>query len=689
MQHAESYGGLFDAPPDDDGNGGAGVEEQEQTVEDVEHPTAPEGEAADAVKEAPAATTDEGVVEAVSLPDEVTTATVDVVGGPEAAEDAEEATVAATDEVAVEADTAPDEVPQDAAEAIGDPAPAERPTLTRSMSSTLHLTQLAEGDAGGGGVNVEPPLLEGEEEDKAEEEDEAKAEESKGGDGHETANGVSPPSTRVVADERRARRQVGRMAAQSLPVLDWSRRRPPMGDEELGNLPAELERLGAHTVWLHDNSLSPGAGAPLGGAFSAASVPVCRVNLSGNSLGDNGLAALLNALTADASAALVSLGLGVNQLTAPSASLLAASLVRGAPLHRLRELRVGGNPIGGEGATALAQSLGRSQLRVLHLGHSAIGEAGGVALAEALLPSATQDDAKPTGSASIGIVDGAADATSAEESAEESPGTPPLHLRSLELQDCGLGAGAAAALGRALPLCALAELWVGGNPLTAAGAKAVAAGVAQSATLQRVWLDKTGLDDSACEELATVLTRSPTLAQLWLGSNPLSDMGVAVLAEALAGSASQPARPLRKLWLDHTEMTSAGARALVLAALGRGAPKGTVADARSEAGPTSPPPLPGEDTEGHAAGEAKPPGADGGAGAGADGGADGDAHGGASHISSGPLLQHLWIGGRTITRSDADELSAIVREAAGDGGGSTPQLRLVVDVHPSAAAPAV
>ena len=59
--------------------------------------------------------------------------------------------------------------------------------------------------------------------------------------------------------------------------------------------------MAPRTVWLHENALDSSSGESIGRMLKAAPKPIIRVNLSGNSLGDAGVAALLSSLDATTS----------------------------------------------------------------------------------------------------------------------------------------------------------------------------------------------------------------------------------------------------------------------------------------------------------------------------------------------------------------------------------------------------
>ena len=130
--------------------------------------------------------------------------------------------------------------------------------------------------------------------------------------------------------------------------------------------------------------------------------------------------------------------------------------------------------------------------------HTSIGDVGGQAIAYAILGEAPpgsiggSDHAAADEAASQAIadlVDAAQAAAEASLEAAEGPkrsSASPLAV--LHLADCGLGPRAAAGFAAVLASarCALRQLWLGGNPLTAEGAAAVASGASQAGTLERL-----------------------------------------------------------------------------------------------------------------------------------------------------------------------------------------------------------
>lgn len=96
----------------------------------------------------------------------------------------------------------------------------------------------------------------------------------------------------------------------------------------------------------------PASGSHLAAAFSSSRSSLERLDLQGNSLGNDGAEALAGALSAAAPGTPLSLDLTSNEISSPAA----AAALGGA--RRLRALELFDNPLGDEGAAALAAALG-------------------------------------------------------------------------------------------------------------------------------------------------------------------------------------------------------------------------------------------------------------------------------------------------------------------------------------------
>mmetsp|Transcript_18213 Transcript_18213/g.51251 ORF Transcript_18213/g.51251 Transcript_18213/m.51251 type:complete len:787 (-) Transcript_18213:175-2535(-) len=315
------------------------------------------------------------------------------------------------------------------------------------------------------------------------------------------------------------------------PLLDWSRQSLDARALKAKDLALAIREMGARSLWLHDNSIGADGAEEVGMALQRTSIEtqIIRLTLGNNGIGVSGLRRMISSCPS-ALPHLICLNLGLNKLTAEGVTLLTRAIDSGA-LSQLQELMLGGNAIGPSGGAALADVLygGETALKKVQLGNCGLGDEGGVALAQAV---------------SSGYCSG---------------------LVSLHLNDNGLGPATAIAFGSALREdgCGLTELWLGGNPLTSAGATSLVRALGENTTLKRLWLDYTGADGATMRALAPALCREGcTLDELWLGGNALCDDDVESLASSLGGAAS-----LRKLWLSETNLSHAGCELLLDAAL--------------------------------------------------------------------------------------------------------------------------
>ena len=374
---------------------------------------------------------------------------------------------------------------------------------------------------------------------------------------------------------------------RTLPILDLARKGFDGTDGheclgEYGSLEAVVNVTNPRTLWLNDNVLDQNV-SPFLGEILSSRPEVCRIkrlNLTGNQLGDAGVATLLGALDKAAAAEIVALGLGVNQLTDVALKTVAIAISAGGSLTSLAELRLGGNPFGVSGAKALAAALcseggaGATTLTMLQMGATNIGDEGGEALARALIAEGDDNSDEIFGLAE----EGGENAEDEENFVQIIRPEGPSALTSLHLADCGLGERSAAAFSKMLTssrIPMLKELWLGGNPLTAEGGALICEVLEFAPQVEKLWLDRVGLDDTAAFHIVKNMTDPESrLTELWVGGNELTDAS----AEEIAGALGQPVirtQPLRKLWMDHCDgVSAAGAQALVQAA----APRSRVED---------------------------------------------------------------------------------------------------------------
>jgi serine/threonine protein kinase/hemoglobin-like flavoprotein/Ran GTPase-activating protein (RanGAP) involved in mRNA processing and transport len=282
------------------------------------------------------------------------------------------------------------------------------------------------------------------------------------------------------------------------------------------------------------------AGNRLGaaGVMLLAAAPLSRrlrsLDVSDNGLGDAGLAALVGAPHL---AALQRLRVASNAFTAGSAGLL------GGSLPQLQELDLSHNPLGDDGAAALADSLRRMRISVLRASGCDLGGDGAVAVVEA-------------GGGRLRELDLASNPLRRDGVARLTE-TPDLAgLRRLDLSAVGSGPDGAEALVGSPHLGGLRVLRLCSDELGDSGAIALARGEQAFARLEELVLqdNRLGLDAALAIAVSPLAGR---LTRLDLSHNPLRDEG----AEALARCPSWHA--LRELSLANTGLGLAGAAAIL------------------------------------------------------------------------------------------------------------------------------
>lgn len=252
-------------------------------------------------------------------------------------------------------------------------------------------------------------------------------------------------------------------------------------DDALADLLTVLGSADLRRLDLSDNGLDVGAGAVL--AASTALARLESLDLSGNRLGADGVAALTAVVSGD----LRSLSLAGNALDDEALH----ALVESPRCAKLTTLRLENNTFTHLGARGLAESPHVGALGHLDLSGTGIGDRGAIALAAA-----------------------------------------PLHgLRELSLARCDLGPSGAAALATAPWFSGLVALDLGANNLGDDGVLALAAAVGPA--LERLTLRKTGLTPHG----ARVLTASPAprLARLDVTDNALDAVELFTSVRALSG----------------------------------------------------------------------------------------------------------------------------------------------------------
>ncbi|MFC9912477.1 gala protein [Streptomyces sp. NPDC127197] len=284
-----------------------------------------------------------------------------------------------------------------------------------------------------------------------------------------------------------------------------------------------------------------------------------RVDLCKQGLGADGAARLLPVATASPHAAHLLLGtnsLGDNGVRSVADALVAARDTGAS--HGIHTLYLGCNRIGPDGVTTLAAALADdTTLRALWLKRNPVRETGARTLAGLLRRNTT--------------------------------------LRTLDLVNSGIGAAGVrvlldALLDREAPL---ERLFLGGNGLTAADAPLLAA-LVRDAGVRELYLTANHLGDEGTAVLAAA-TDPARPVRLGLGGNGIGPEGARALADALDGietldlgralserslgstgnatgddgaralAAALPGSPLRRLELRHTGITGRGAKSLLAA----------------------------------------------------------------------------------------------------------------------------
>ncbi len=335
-------------------------------------------------------------------------------------------------------------------------------------------------------------------------------------------------------------------------LFDALRRLRAEGEEPRARADDADERLTRLT--LASCGLSAADAAALAEALAAedargASPPPLRLDLGDNpALGDEGIAAL---------AALVASGkvrsLGVRGCGVGAAGAAAIGAALASPTAALTRLDASKNFLGAEGAVALADGMrtgmrtGAAPVRELRIAHNAIGCEGAEALARAAaarIPSASIPCDEGVG-ASRGVSRGAF-----------------ANLALLDAGYNGVGPAGTAALAEALlapnaSASALRELRLEGNPLGAAGARALSRHAAGG--------DGDGADGDAAASAsaASASAAAAALETLALGSTRLGVVGAAAVAWAISRPGGRLSR-VASLDLSANEIGEGGRAGLLV-----------------------------------------------------------------------------------------------------------------------------
>jgi hypothetical protein len=285
-----------------------------------------------------------------------------------------------------------------------------------------------------------------------------------------------------------------------------------------------------------------------GGAADAEAGRVGRgglrvLDLAGNGqVGVRGAKALAAALRVSRLRALDLSRTGVGE---SGVGALAAAL---ADAPSLTTLGLGGCYLSDGAARALAHALGGSGVRALDLSHNRLSSAAAAALARALRGDADVGGGGAAGGCALDSLDLRGNGRVGDDGARALAGACG-RVRALDLGACGVGPAGAAELAAAArePGSALRRLLLDGNAALGAdgGAAALAPLVARS-SVRTLSLEDVGLGAAGAAELARALEGSRSLGELSLARNgALGDAGAVALARALARNDG-----LRQLRLD-------------------------------------------------------------------------------------------------------------------------------------------
>ncbi|KAJ4461246.1 putative Protein NLRC3 [Paratrimastix pyriformis] len=309
---------------------------------------------------------------------------------------------------------------------------------------------------------------------------------------------------------------------------------------ELGTEPV-VEFIVALSDQYYDQCVLTDRKKPLGdkdatcmAAALAAGCSIAGLNLQGNEITETGAIDLAAGISANA--ALTHLSLAANKIGLGGARALANMLreagVKGAPLAMLN---ISGNGIGNEGASALLQALYDNRtLRVLDMQRNGITCEGAIAIAAPLKVNSTLQELNlrfnqiaDTGATALGEVlqvtkclqsldlggnrVGDQGCTSLAGGLAANRTLVKLNLRSNRIGDAG-----AAALARALPTCALQEIYVGGNPIREPGCAGLATAWGASPSLVSVDMQGIPVGRTAAPAVAAALRANQTVRRLVL-----------------------------------------------------------------------------------------------------------------------------------------------------------------------------
>ena len=256
------------------------------------------------------------------------------------------------------------------------------------------------------------------------------------------------------------------------------------------------------------------------------------LDLSQNSIGDEGASYLFEALRVNTS--LTSLNLGCNYIGDEGASSLSEALRVNTSLA---SLNLGYNSIGDEGASSLSEALrGNTSLTSLELSQNSIGGEGASSLSEALRVN-TSLTSLNLGYNSIGDEG----ASSLSEALRVN-----TSLTSLELSQNSIGDEGASSLSEALRVnTSLTSLNLGYNSIGDEGASFLSEALRVNTSLTSLELSQNFIGDEGASSLSEALRVNTSLTSLDLCFSPIGVEGASSLSEALRVNTSLTSFDLR------------------------------------------------------------------------------------------------------------------------------------------------
>ena len=254
---------------------------------------------------------------------------------------------------------------------------------------------------------------------------------------------------------------------------------------------------------LSNNSIGDEGASSLSDALRV-NTSLTSLNLPGNSIGDEGASSLSEALRVNTS--LTSLDLSNNSIGVEGASSLSEALRVNTSLTSLN-LRY--NPIGGEGASSLSEALRvNTSLTTLYLFLNSIGDEGASSLSEALRVNTS--------------------------------------LTSLDLSNNSIGVEGASSLSEALRVnTSLTSLNLRYNPISGEGASSLSEALRVNTSLTTLYLFLNSIGDEGASSLSEALRVNTSLTSLDLCVNSIGGEGASSLSEALRVNTSLTSLDLR------------------------------------------------------------------------------------------------------------------------------------------------